>query len=90
VIKNGLTWSRQYPNVISNGTYASNPNGYQTVKTEIQKTCQEAKFKRALLLAIRKMNDDEQDGSQDESDGSNDESDGSSDSSDSDDDKKRK
>jgi hypothetical protein len=51
----GLTWSRYYPNVISDNTYASNTQGYQALKTDIQTKCQNSGFKRELLLALRQM-----------------------------------
>ncbi|CAF0843775.1 unnamed protein product [Adineta ricciae] len=62
VVNRGLTWSRYYPDVISDGTYASNTYGYQTLKTDIQTRCEKEKFKRQLLRALRQMyEEDEQD-----------------------------
>lgn len=56
----GLTWSRYDTNVLSDGTYAANPSGYQTLKTDIQTKCQNENFKRQLLRALRKMYEDEE------------------------------
>ncbi|UJR28622.1 hypothetical protein I4U23_009855 [Adineta vaga] len=61
VANRGLTWSRYYSDVISDGTYASNTYGYQTLKTDIQTRCEKEKFKRQLLRTLRRMYDEEQD-----------------------------
>ena len=58
---NGLTWSRYNTDVLSDGTYAANTAGYQTLKTDIQTRCQEEKFKRQLLRALRQMYSEESD-----------------------------
>ncbi|CAF1273064.1 unnamed protein product [Adineta steineri] len=63
----GLTWSRYYPDVISDNTYASNTNGYQALKTDKQTKCQGEKLKRQLVRALRRMYDEEQE-SNDEND----------------------
>ena len=59
-IDNGFTWSRYNTDVLSDGTYAANPSGYQTLKTDIQTRCQNQKFKRKLLRALRKMYEEEE------------------------------
>ncbi|UJR20908.1 hypothetical protein I4U23_024017 [Adineta vaga] len=59
VINHGLTWSSSNPDVISDGTYAANANGYQAMKIDIQTRCEKEKFKRQLLRALRKMYDEE-------------------------------
>jgi hypothetical protein len=56
----GLTWSRYNADVLSDGTYAANTGGYQTIKTYIQTICQNEKFKRQLLRVLRKMYEDEE------------------------------
>lgn len=58
-INRGLVWSRTNTDVLSDGTYAANTAGYQTLKTDIQTKCQKEKFKRQLLRALRKMYEDE-------------------------------
>ena len=70
VANRGLTWSRYYPDVISDGTYASNTYGYQTLKTDIQTRCEKEKFKRQLLRALRQMyeEDDQDSGNGDDDD----------------------
>jgi hypothetical protein len=62
----GLTWSRLNSNVFSDGTYASNPNGYQALKIDIQTRCENEKFKRELLRTLRRMYEEEQQQSQEE------------------------
>ncbi|CAF1066097.1 unnamed protein product [Rotaria magnacalcarata] len=61
-ISRGLTWSRFNANVLSDGTYAANTAGYQTLKTDIQTRCKDEKLKRELIRALRKMyeEDDEE------------------------------
>jgi hypothetical protein len=59
-INHGLTWSRSNTDVLSDGTYAANTAGYQTLKIDIQTRCQDEKFKRQLLRILRKMHDDEE------------------------------
>lgn len=66
ITSRGLTWSRYNSAVISDNTYASNTQGYSTLKTDIQTKCQGENFKRALLRALRRMYDEEE---QQESDG---------------------
>ena len=56
----GFTWSRYNPNVLSDNTYATNTNGYQALKVDIQTKCKDEKFKRALMRALRKMYDEEE------------------------------
>ena len=65
-LSNGLTWSRYNTDVLSDGTYAANTAGYQTLKTDIQTRCQEEKFKRQLLRALRQMYAEENDEPTDE------------------------
>ncbi len=60
-IDRGLIWSRTNTDVLSDGTYAANPAGYQTLKTDVQTRCQKEKFKRQLLLALRKFYEDDND-----------------------------
>jgi hypothetical protein len=60
IANRGLTWSRYNPEVISDNTYASNTQGYQTLKTDIQTKCQNQGFKRELLRALRQMYEEEQ------------------------------
>jgi hypothetical protein len=57
-INHGLIWSQTNTNVLSDGTYAANTAGYQTLKTDIQTRCQKEKFKRQLLRALRKLYED--------------------------------
>jgi hypothetical protein len=45
---------------LSDGTYAANTAGYQTLKTDIQTRCQDEKFKRQLLRMLRKMYEEEE------------------------------
>lgn len=59
-INNGFTWSRYNTDVLSDGTYAANTVGYQSLKTDIQTNCQKEKFKRQLLRALRTMYDEEE------------------------------
>jgi hypothetical protein len=59
-INHGLTWSRSNTDVLSDGTYAANTAGYQTLKTDIQTRCQDEKFKRQLLRMLRKMYEEEE------------------------------
>jgi hypothetical protein len=56
----GLTWSRYNSNVLSDGTYASNTNGYQALKIDIQTRCEKETFKRELLRKLREMYEEEQ------------------------------
>ncbi len=56
----GLTWSRLNSNVFSDGTYASNPNGYQALKIDIQTRCEKETFKRELLRTLRRMYEEEE------------------------------
>jgi hypothetical protein len=60
ITSRGLTWSRYNSNVISDNTYASNTQGYQTLKTDIQTKCQNQGFKRELLRALRRMYEEDQ------------------------------
>lgn len=55
----GFIWSRLHPDLISDGTYASNVGGYHILKTDIQTKCQSQKFKRQLLRALRRMEREE-------------------------------
>jgi hypothetical protein len=59
-INRGLIWSRDYTNVLSDGTYAADKAGWQTLKTDIQTKCQKEQFKRQLLRALRNMYEDEE------------------------------
>ncbi len=59
-ISRGLTWSRYDPDILSDGTYASNPYGYQTLKADIQTKCKGEKLKRQLLRTLRKMYDEQE------------------------------
>ena len=65
----GLTWSRYNSDIISDNTYASNTQGYQTLKTDIQTKCKDQGFKRELLRELRRLY--EQERQYDESDSSN-------------------
>jgi hypothetical protein len=58
-INHGLTWSRTNTDVLSDGTYAANTAGYQTLKTDIQTRCEKEKFKRQLLRVLRKLYEDD-------------------------------
>ena len=60
IASNGLTWSSYNSNVISDNTYASNTQGWQTLKTDIQTKCQKEVFKRKLLRALRQMYEEDQ------------------------------
>ena len=79
-VSRGLTWSRLNSNVLSDGKYASNQNGYQALKVDIQTKCKDEKYKRALRRALRNM----------EAEDSDDEEQAQNANSDDDDDKKKK
>lgn len=57
----GLAWSSTYPDVISDNTYESDKSGWQTLKTDIQTKCANEQFKRQLLRALRRMDDEDED-----------------------------
>ncbi|CAF3621322.1 unnamed protein product [Rotaria sordida] len=57
--KHGLVWSIYDSDVISDGTYESDRRGYQALKVDIQTKCQKESFKRQLLRALRRMNEEE-------------------------------
>ncbi len=59
-IDRGLTWSQYHPDILSDGTYASNPYGYQALKADIQTKCKGENLKRQLLRTLRKMYDDKE------------------------------
>lgn len=59
VINHGLTWSKYDGDLISDGTYAANPYAYSSVKMDVQTRCQDEKFKRALLRALRRLYEEE-------------------------------
>ncbi|CAF1551522.1 unnamed protein product, partial [Didymodactylos carnosus] len=58
-INRGWTWSRTNPTVLSDGFYEANPSTYQKTKTQIQTDCQNVKLKRQMMLALRRLYDDE-------------------------------
>lgn len=66
----GLTWRSYNSDVISDNTYASDVNGWQSLKTDIQTKCESEKFKRQLLRELRRMQeeDQEEDNNEDEDD----------------------
>lgn len=55
VVNHGLTWSKYDGDLISDGTYAANPYTYSSLKTDIQTRCQDEKFKREFLRALRRF-----------------------------------
>ena len=55
VINHGLSGSKYDGDLISDGTYAANPSGYASVKLDVQTRCQDEKFKRQLLRALRRL-----------------------------------
>lgn len=59
-INHGFIWSRYNPDLLSDGTYAADPSGYQTLKTDIQTKCQNEKFKRQFIQAFREIYDEEE------------------------------
>lgn len=54
VVNHGLTWSQYNPDIISDGTYAANPTGYQTLKIDIQTRCVKETFKRRFFRVYQK------------------------------------
>ena len=62
----GLTWRTYNSDVITDNTYAADVNGWQAKKTDIQTKCQDEKFKRQLLRALRRM--EEEDNNEEEED----------------------
>lgn len=53
-------WSSYNSNVLSDGTYAKNPSGYQALKVGIQTKCVKENFKRQLLRALRRLEEDQE------------------------------
>jgi hypothetical protein len=60
VQNNGLSWSRYITNVLSDGTYASDPNAYEPVKIDIQTKCQGQSLKRKMFREVRRIYEVEQ------------------------------
>jgi hypothetical protein len=56
----GLVWSRYDTDILSDGTYAANPSGYQSLKTDVQTRCKDEHLKRQLLRALRTMYEEEE------------------------------
>ena len=61
----GLIWSRSNSDVLSDGTYAANTAGYQTLKIDVQTRCKDEKLKRNLLHALRTIYAEDSDSDED-------------------------
>jgi len=66
--QSGLKWSIYNSNTLSDGTYASNPTAWQSLKTNIQTQCKNQSFKRELLQLLRRTYDEEEDSDEETTD----------------------